>query len=395
MTIMKAKWINKDPQSIVDVSDALTVFLNVTGALEKTASGINVKGSGISDTMLSSSFLKANGSTPLTAAWDVGGYDISNLPANPVGNTSAVRKDWVVSQIAAAGTAAEWQDSVLDRYDPTSGLPTATDGDRYLATATANGWTADYIYEGNGSTFDETIPTTGTYVSVDDESNSLYYYGGSSWVKKNFESNTPGDGIDITNYVVKVVVSELVGLGIEDDGANNFKIKVDSTGGANLATVVNLSSNGVAIKVDDNTIEENGTGQLGVKDNSIGATQLDETDNYTFTGTVNVPTQTNGDNSTKVASTAYVDNAISVATTSPKVDHFTLTGTDITNKYVTLTSVPAVATRVILLVAGAPNQQYSIDYQMDAVNTDRLTWDSLDLDGILEDGDKLTVKYDA
>ena len=77
----------------------------------------------------------------------------------------------------------DWQDSVLDRYDPSGGLPgTPSIGDRYLATATANGWTENNIYEYNGSTWDETVVSEGMAVWVEDE-DKLYVYNGSSWVK--------------------------------------------------------------------------------------------------------------------------------------------------------------------------------------------------------------------
>lgn len=77
----------------------------------------------------------------------------------------------------------DWQESVLDRYDPTGGLPGAPGtGDRYISTATANGWTDKYVYEYNGSSWDEVAPTEGYATWVEDE-NKLYVYNGSTWVK--------------------------------------------------------------------------------------------------------------------------------------------------------------------------------------------------------------------
>jgi len=57
-----------------------------------------------------------------------------------------------------------WLDPVIDFHDPTT-LPS---GDRYIASATANGWTKDNIYEWNGdtSTWDETIVVDGNAVVV-------------------------------------------------------------------------------------------------------------------------------------------------------------------------------------------------------------------------------------
>ena len=92
---------------------------------------------------------------------------------------------------------------------------------------------------------------------------------------------TAGDGIDIAAGVISVDVTDLVGTGVEDDGANNIRlaaqgngiaggagtalsVAADSTGGANLATAVNVSSNGLAIKIDNLSVVENGSNQLEV-----------------------------------------------------------------------------------------------------------------------------------
>ena len=48
----------------------------------------------------------------------------------------------------------------------------------------------------------------------------------------------------------------------------------DSTGGANLARAINLSSNGVAIKVDDTSIEDDGSGKIHVKHGGINVDQI-------------------------------------------------------------------------------------------------------------------------
>lgn len=66
-----------------------------------------------------------------------------------------------------------------------------------------------------------------------------------------------------------------------------------------------------------------------------------------------------------------------------------------TNKYVTLSATPKAANRVTLKVRGAGSQTYSDDFVMDGVETDRLTWAGLGLDGELEAGDKLVIRYDV
>ena len=76
------------------------------------------------------------------------------------------------------------QESVLSRYDPTPNLPvTPTEGDRYLATATANTWTKDYIYTLNSaSAWDEYVPDEGALVEVEDE-NVWYTFTGAAWIR--------------------------------------------------------------------------------------------------------------------------------------------------------------------------------------------------------------------
>lgn len=76
----------------------------------------------------------------------------------------------------------DWQESVLDRFDPTGGLPgSPSEGDRYLSTATANGWNADSIYEYKDGAWSEVLPSEGMATWVEDE-NKLYFYDGASWV---------------------------------------------------------------------------------------------------------------------------------------------------------------------------------------------------------------------
>lgn len=55
-----------------------------------------------------------------------------------------------------------WQPAIAEFYDPTPGLPPgAAEGERYIASATANGWTIDYIYEYRASVWAEIVPTLG------------------------------------------------------------------------------------------------------------------------------------------------------------------------------------------------------------------------------------------
>ena len=103
-----------------------------------------------------------------------------------------------------------------------------------------------------------------------------------------------GDGLQGGGgSALAVDVSDFAGTGLEDDGAENLRISTaaagngitggsgvalavdaDTVGGTNLATVVNVSTNGVAVKIDNSTIGENASNQLIVKDGGITSTQI-------------------------------------------------------------------------------------------------------------------------
>jgi hypothetical protein len=74
-----------------------------------------------------------------------------------------------------------------------------------------------------------------------------------------------------------------------------------------------------------------------------------------------------------------------------KTQKITLTGTDITNKYVTLTESPLTPSLTRLIVIGGIEQKYSTDF---TVSTNQLNWNGLTLDGVLESGDELIIVYD-
>lgn len=84
----------------------------------------------------------------------------------------------------AALEGLDWQNSVLSRFDPSSGLPgSPSDGDRYISTDTANGWTENNIYQYDLSTtsWEETVADEGMAAWVEDE-NKIYVFNGADWV---------------------------------------------------------------------------------------------------------------------------------------------------------------------------------------------------------------------
>lgn len=97
-----------------------------------------------------------------------------------------------------------------------------------------------------------------------------------------------------------------------------------------------------------------------------------------------------GDGGTELTKTILDDLIAGGASTSQVVDTFTLSGTDITNKFVTLSETPSLPGHTILLIDGSPSTFYGTDF---TVSGTQLSWSGLSLDGILSSGDNLTVTY--
>jgi hypothetical protein len=121
--------------------------------------------------------------------------------------------------IEALVNSIEWQDSVLDADILTPpGSPTT--GDRYLINGTgAGGWAGkdNQIAEWDGTAWQYTLPTTGMFVSADDEDTLLYYYGGASWSTKSFEATTASTGLVKSTFDIQLA-----------DAASNNGISVTS-----------------------------------------------------------------------------------------------------------------------------------------------------------------------
>jgi len=86
--------------------------------------------------------------------------------------------------------------------------------------------------------------------------------------------------------------------------------------------------------------------------------------------------------------------------TDKVVDQLTLTGTDISNKYVDLNNVPIEAADTEMTILGGVDQQYGVDFAVvtDGTDVKRLTWDSSNpsvITGIssLASGDILKISY--
>ena len=79
----------------------------------------------------------------------------------------------------------DWQQSVEDWWDPSGGLPPGpTDGLRYIATASGNGWSDNYVYQYDSDTTSwiEIVPNEG-FTSWIENDDALYTFNGSDWVR--------------------------------------------------------------------------------------------------------------------------------------------------------------------------------------------------------------------
>ena len=72
------------------------------------------------------------------------------------------------------------------------------------------------------------------------------------------------------------------------------------------------------------------------------------------------------------------------------VERIELQEQDIFNKFVRLSDTPIISQNVIVTPEGGITQIYGIDY---SVSGDRLVWDELGLEGVLEQGDILIIQY--
>lgn len=144
----------------------------------------------------------------------------------------------------------EWENSVIDRLATPPVSPSS--GDRYLVIATASGaWEGEEnnIAEYNGASWDFTSPVLGMYVSVDDENDGLYLYGGSSWDKKYFEATTASTGLTKSGFDIQI--------------AN-----------AAAANGISITSGAISAEVDDSTIEINVSEKIAVKVGGIANAQV-------------------------------------------------------------------------------------------------------------------------
>ncbi len=73
------------------------------------------------------------------------------------------------------------------------------------------------------------------------------------------------------------------------------------------------------------------------------------------------------------------------------VESFTITPTDIINKYITLSNTPIDISNVIIFIEDGLKGHYNTDYNI--INNNQINWNGYSWDGLLASGDTLTVLY--
>jgi len=472
MTLMRAKWINKDAQSLEDDgSGALQVFVDASGAIERTVTGINVKSLGITNGMLAGSIalsklaeavIQADGGQAFTGDQSMGLNRLTNLGA-PVNPNDAVRQTDLDSAVTGLDFQADVDDIQTDgTLDPGASPST---GDRYIVTDTATlhanfgtitGVENNDIVEYDGADFvveyDVSVEGPGALV-WDLDSGQFYRWDGTSWdpfgglsgvtagagltkssntlnvgqnstgaitvnaddIAINYDDATigitgsgPGSLIVKNAGITEVqLASSAFGNGLQGGSGTVVSVQADSVGGANIASAISVTVNGVGVLVDADTIGVNGSNQLRVNPDSIGATEVDLSDTFDFAtagGTVQVPTQTQGDGSTNAASTDYVDTAIAAVSAAITIIVHVITGPESTNGFFTLPSVPNDPAGVQAFPQGGPEQVNKqtvggsgVTPDFDILNSDEFHFNNNGAaTGLSEDiavNDELVVKY--
>jgi hypothetical protein len=202
-------------------------------------------------------------------------------------------------------------------------------------------------------------------------------------------ANVAGDGLDLASGQLSVDVTDVIDtnygltedtnnvrVNLESDGglqfdASNYgiEIKPDATTGATVAPLT-VGANGAGVTVDNDTITHAG-GTLAVGSDSIGAAEIDETDDYTLTGTVDmseatavsVPAPASGSHA---ATKDYVDTAINgVIWQDSVIDIATSTSPPPTE---------VAGDRYLLDASGAPHGDWDGAGQNDIVEFNGTSW---------------------
>jgi len=163
----------------------------------------------------------------------------------------------ITSFISQRFANLDWQESVLNFYDPSVSLPTTPVlGDRYITSQSGNGWIENNIYEWNGTSWDETAVDEGTVSVVEYEDKPYKYTEGSGWEEFININASVGPIVETKNVDVDALNDYKVPAGIEDWGTTgnplNWNISRSDLGDATAyITIVDYDNHLNTVKIDD------------------------------------------------------------------------------------------------------------------------------------------------
>ena len=281
--------------NIIDSSKINDSAVTTSKIADDAITSAKIADNAVEDAAIASGITFSKLSAPL-ADFDLNNQKITNL-ATGTNSGDAVNFAQMNSAIASVITGDNWQNTVLDFGSTPPESPSA--GDRYIVEATATGdWAGqeNNIAEFDGSSWSFTVPSTGTFIDVQSENNALYYFGGSSWAKKEFEATTAGDGLSLSGREMSLdpsvagdgldISSGVMSLDLKVDSglvidSSELKILSDNSTGASVSPL-NIGANGVGLKLDNSSIKHN-LGELRVGDitranifNMFGGASADE-----------------------------------------------------------------------------------------------------------------------
>ena len=124
--------------------------------------------------------------------------------------------------------------NVKQRFDPTAALPASpTVGDVYLATATANGWTAGNLYTWNGTTYDETVPAAGMQIWIV-ATGTASIYSGTEWVDLEASSGDLTGTVSLNTLAMGVSAGVLGNSMLSEDASGNLFVNPAYAGNLNV-----------------------------------------------------------------------------------------------------------------------------------------------------------------
>jgi hypothetical protein len=190
-------------------------------------------------------YSKADGSRDFSGAIKYASHPSFSLP------TQLIDKKYVDDLMAGTG---DWMNAVLSRANAPASSPVV--GARYLVDSGMGALSGAFvgndksIAQWSGSAYVFTVPHIGNMVSVDNETDGIYLYDGTSWSKKSFEATSASTGLT------------KVGMDIQ---------LASSAAGSGLSFLAGVLS----AKFDNLSVDLNGSGQLEIKDIGVKAAKID------------------------------------------------------------------------------------------------------------------------